>query len=393
MKPIVGCAALALLFCTSVTADQLPLGVSPSHRLFIQEYWKDGRAYYGIINLADKEVTVSVSTPDGTRAGPWKIAARESKSFPLPAIKNVQGYMRVEKDGNGIGLLEVPVDSNVPKEKGELTCVGYNGNGGRDPKLWMVQKQDRYQAGDAVEVTFVIQATDGLLEFARADDDRLPAGQVFLSPIDVTSETLHVKKTDEKFVVTLVNPKKIVAWHRVTVRFRAPEVRTLKSGVIMGTWWNDAAKGGFGSGHVLARSVVLAPKEAAQGKPLEKDWQAVETANLQGAWDCYRPKTANGVLLLVHGNRVFVMRYEDDERLELVKLATDPRQAGADTFVLQQQEGKRYLVLKSGGRLEYRLENGVLTIVQPAARADIWGSQEMITGQFTRGRRRRCRQS
>jgi hypothetical protein len=63
-------------------------------------------------------------------------------------------------------------------------------------------------------------------------------------------------------------------------------------------------------------------------------------------------------LLLVHGNRLVIVPYADDER---------------------------FLVLGSGGRLEYRLAGGVLTIVRPAARLDIWGVRT-ISGDYKRGR-------
>jgi hypothetical protein len=375
MQRSLWCAVLLTAFCVPTASALIALGVRAGP-LFIQEFWRDGKAYYEITNLTDKEVTVSVTAPDGTRAGPLKIAASKSKALPAPRGKNpaATGYMRFTVNGTSVGALRPPENRNLPKEKGRLTCGGYNGNGGQNPDLWMVQSQSRYHGGDVIEMTFLVKATSGGFTLTRTDDDRLPRGQVFLPAIDVTSETLAVEKDNEKYVVSLRNPKKALPWHRVTARFRAPAVKGLKSGVIMGSWQHKAGGGG-----ALARSVVLVPKAAAGEKAESRDLD-----NLQGAWDWYKPRAGNGVLLLIHGNRIFAMPYEDGERIDTAMLAAR-RQIGAETFTLETQGGKRYLALGKGGRLEYRLERGILHIVDRADRQDIWGLAS-IRGDYKRGR-------
>jgi hypothetical protein len=377
MRRYLWCAVFFFALCLPASA-LIALGISTSSPLFIQEFWREGKAHYEITNLTDKEVTVFATAPGGTRAGPWKIGARKSKAFPAPKAKNpaATGYMSFTLDGRGIGAIQPPVDRNVPKEKGRSTCVGYNGNGGRNPNLWMVQEQSRYHGGDMITMTFLVKATSGGFTLARTDDDRLPRGQLFLPPIDVTSETLAVEKDPQKYVVRLGNPKMELEWHRVTARFQAPEVRGLKSAVIMGNWASDP---GVGGGGVLARSVVLVPKDAAGEKP-----KSMNLASLQGAWDSYRPKAGNGLLLLIHGNRIFAMPYEDDERIEPVML-TARQQIGSDTFTLEQQGDKHFLALRNGGRLEFKLEQGTLSILNTAVRRDIWGLSS-IRGDYKRGR-------
>jgi hypothetical protein len=359
---------LFLVLVGQARADLTALGVSPSEPIYVQEFWSSGKPYYRILNFAEKEVAIGLTAPDGTRTGPWKIPAHDHRAIPAPIAKpGVTGYVLLQRDETRVGALPPPVDRNVPEEKGELTCMGYNGNGGQYPNVWMLQKQSTFQAGDVIEMTFLLKATDGGLRLTRTDDDRLPHGQFFLEPIDVASETLTVKKEDKQFAIDCSAPRKNADWHRVTVRFQAPRVRAMKAGVVMGHYYSAS-----GSGGALARSVVLLHR--ADGKPApKKDAAAWAEANkLQGTWDHYDPKTTRGNLLLIHGNRIFTMPYEDDERVETLHLSVAGRQGG-DSFTLETKDGKWFIVLKTGGRLEYTLEKRILRIVRPAERKDVWG--------------------
>src|SRR5262245_61778290 len=106
----------------------------------------------------------------------------------------------------------------------------------------------------------------------------------------------------------------------------------------------------------------------------ENKQEEIDLERMQGAWDAYRPD-GKGVALLVHGNRIFAMRYEDDERIEPQFLLQDPlRRAGVDHFTLETKGKRRYIVLKNGGRLEYRLEERGLRILERQPGKDIWGS-------------------
>jgi hypothetical protein len=256
--------------------------------------------------------------------------------------------------------------------------MGHNGNGGQGPDLWMVQQQGRYHGGELIELIFLVKTADAVLQISRAHDDRLPYGQRFLAPIEVACPTLRIEKQADKFEVVLSAPKKKVAWHRVVARFRAPQVRTMKAGIVVGSYRSQS-----GSSRVLGRCVVLVPKPEDKKAPVKMGPETVELMKLQGAWDCYVPKTTKGNVLLVHGNRIFIMPYEDDERLEPLSLVV-ARRLGADTFTLEKKDGKRYIVLGTGGRLEYTLENRALRIVQPARRKDIWGL-ESIRGEYRSG--------
>src|SRR5262245_8789259 len=159
MRLFLACVAL-LIGAFAAKADLVVLGIrSSSEKLFLQECWHEGKPYYSIANLADEEITISVTAPDGTEAGPWKIGARESKNCPVPIVKNpgAEDFMTVYKDGREIGILRPPSNENLPKEKGYATSKNYDAGGDPSP-LWAVQKQSTYQAGEVVEVTFVVKA-------------------------------------------------------------------------------------------------------------------------------------------------------------------------------------------------------------------------------------------
>ena len=377
MRAFVG-IVLSLVLVGQTRADLTALGVSASEPIYVQEFWSGGKASYRILNLAEQEVAIGIVAADGTRTGPWKIPARDHKAIPAPVVKpGAMGYVVFERDGRAVGALEPAVDLNVPKEKGEATCMGYNGNGGRNPNVWMVQQQSTYQGGDVIEMTFLVKPSDGGIRLSRNyDEDRLPHGQFALTPLAVTCETLTVKKGENQFTVDCTTPKKNADWHRVTARFQTPRVRAIKSGVIVGDYYSES-----GSAGGLARSVILLPR--AGGKAPKKD--EAETDKLQGLWGQYDTKTTRGNLLLIHGNRMFSMPYEDDERIETLHLNVSGGQGG-DRFTLETKDGKRFIVLKTGGRLEYTLENRTLRIVRPAERRDLWGFQS-ICGEYRSAKR------
>src|SRR5262245_7566609 len=219
-------SVLLLVLVVQARADLTPLGVSSSEPIYVQEFWDAGKAYYRIMNFAEKEVVIGLVAPDGTVTGPWKIPAREHKALPAPVAKpGAEGYVLVQRDGNTVGTLLPPIDLNVPKEKGVATCTGYNGNGGQNPNIWMLQAQSTYRGGDVIEVTFLVKATGGGIRLNRTDDDRLLHGQLFLAPIDVSSETLTIKKENDRLTIDCAAPKKKADWHRVTAGFQAPRVR------------------------------------------------------------------------------------------------------------------------------------------------------------------------
>jgi hypothetical protein len=369
MRRLPRCLAVLLLlpFFGHAQADLIGLGIS-GDRIYVQEYWSEGKPYYRIINFAEGEIAIGLVAPGGKKTGPWKIPARGHQSIPAPLGKpGGQGYVVFELNGREVGALPPAVDVNVPNEKGEATCMGYGGNGGQNANFWMVQAKSSYYGGDVIEVAFLIRAGEGGLQIYRKDDDRLPRGQMFLTPIDVTCETLNVQKDEDKFIVSLAAPKKDAAWHRVTARFQAPVVRTMKAGVVMGHY----LRAGGGSG-ALARCIVLQPKANDKDAPVKPSEEAVETSKLQGVWDCYQPKTTKGMLLLVCGNRIFAMPYEDDERLAN---SYNP----GEVFTLEKKDGKRFIVLRTGGRLEYTWENNTLRILQPAEnRRDYLGFKSIV---------------
>jgi RNA polymerase sigma factor (sigma-70 family) len=282
-KILPACVAV-LIGALAANAGQIVLGLRAIDKLFLQECWHEGEPFYSIANLADEEITIAVKAPDGTRAGPWKIGARESRSCPVPIVKN-PGERDFMKDGREIGLLRPPANEKLPKEKGYATNKNYNAGGDPSP-LWAVQKKSTYQGGDVVEITFVVKAPNPKrkereynvtgFSLSRVDPKnfRPDFGQVILPAVEVTSETLTIEKDKEKFSVKVEDPKKEAEWHRVTARFAAPKMRTLKAGVVAGTWRGDG-----GGDRWLLRAIVLVPKAVKERKFVEPTPAMLEEAS------------------------------------------------------------------------------------------------------------------
>jgi RNA polymerase sigma factor (sigma-70 family) len=133
---------------------------------------------------------------------------------------------------------------------------------------------------------------------------------------------------------------------------------------------------------------LQAPARPREGPETDENKrEEMDLERLQGAWDSHQPD-GKGVALLVHGNRIFAMRYEDDERIEPQFLLQDPlRPAGADQFALETRGKRRYIVLKNGGRLEYQLEERGLRILERQPGKNIWESAS-ICGDYTQAARK-----
>jgi hypothetical protein len=237
-------------------SELIAIGLSWNDKLFVQEYWRLGLPYYGITNLRDKEVVVSVTGGGGQMGGPWKVKAGASKGFRVQAAKKQGELARIRFADRSLGLTELPVEEPPAGAGGFATCVGLNGSGGHDPGLWMVQQHLRYSSGGVIEVTFLVKSRPGTLTLYKIPNGTLPGGLSFIPIKEAASETLPVRADGKGFVIDTGNPKKAAEWHRVTARFQAPETQRLTLGVIDG--WMAFSGGG---GHGLARAVVVAPKD------------------------------------------------------------------------------------------------------------------------------------
>jgi hypothetical protein len=246
---------LAVSLGASVSADQIPLGLSWDQKVFVQEYWRLGSPYYAVSNRTDKVATLTLIGNKGQIGGPWRVKSGATKGFQVPTADNLNELVRVMNGDRSLGLIDLPTKLTPPAEDGFATCVGLNGSGGRDQNLWMVQKQWQYVAGGVIEVTFLIKSRPGTLSLTGPAGDTRPGGLAGAQVKKATSETLPVQEKGKGFVIDTGKPKKPADWHRVTVQLQAPEVKTLTLVLING-WMADSG----GGGHVLARGVLVAPK-------------------------------------------------------------------------------------------------------------------------------------
>lgn len=230
------------------------VGLVFDRQVFLQEYWRFGIAYVQVTNRTPQDAAVTVTAPDGTPTGPWKVKAGVSKSFRTPEPKKVGENWRVAKDGTSMGLFDSPQDKNLPKEEGFASCVNLNG-WGRNPDLWMVQKASRYDSGSVIEVSFHIKSQSGVLTLSKTPSG-LPANLSLAPVIDAASDTLTVREDENGISLDLSAPKKEADWHRVTARFRAPKTKALTVAIIDGTI------GEAGRPRRLTRGVVIGPQKA-----------------------------------------------------------------------------------------------------------------------------------
>src|SRR5262249_58521624 len=116
----------AIIFVAGTVAHGLiaapSIGLVFDRQVFVQEYWRFGVAYVQVTNRTAQETAVTLTTTDGAQA-PWKLKAGVSKSFKTPAPKKANENWRVSKDGNSMGVVSAPVDTNIPKEEGFASCV------------------------------------------------------------------------------------------------------------------------------------------------------------------------------------------------------------------------------------------------------------------------------
>ena len=119
--------------------------------------------------------------------------------------------------------------------------------------------------------------------------------------------------------------------------------------------------------------------EAQKLSPLERD-----LADLQGAWHSYVDNLRAGKLVLIHGNRFFILHYADDKPINLSPFR------GACDFgcAIEQRKDGRYLVLlkkegdSKGYSFKYTLEKDKLSL-SGAAALDIIG---IVPGEYKRTR-------
>src|SRR5262249_39432564 len=115
------------------------VGLDWRHRVFVQEYWKDGRPQYLIANDRDEPIALTVHRWErravGPKlAGPWAVAAHATARVEAGDVKDGELVAFVLADQTLLGLLRPPAAR--PPHEGEatkgtiLTTYGLNGSGG-----------------------------------------------------------------------------------------------------------------------------------------------------------------------------------------------------------------------------------------------------------------------
>jgi hypothetical protein len=245
-----------VLAAGAARGELIAIGLSWNEKVFVQEYWRLGWPYFGITNVSDKAVAVTMIDREGKGEGPWRVKAGASKGFRVNPAKQTGEMVRLRNADRGLGTTELPKDEPPAAANGFASCVGLNGSGGHDAGLWMVQRHLRYPSGTVIEVTFLVKSRPGVLSLFKTPNGTPPGGLAFASAKEVTCDTLPVRADAKAFYVDTTNPKKAAEWHRITARFQAPDVKRLTLALIDG--WMAGSGGG---GHGLARGVVVAPQE------------------------------------------------------------------------------------------------------------------------------------
>jgi hypothetical protein len=249
MKRLV--AFLVVLFFTSpLLADQIPLGLRWD-KVFVQEYWKDGKPYYAIANIGDRNAIVW--TTDG--AGKWKVKAGQIARVAVQPGQN-GALFRFMIDQQNLGLLQQPVTPKQPVKDGYATYLGLNGSGGGYQDLYCVQKEFSFPSGGIIEIDLIVPSKRGTITFWKQKRNDYPLPQALI--IEAKCATLPVTDTGGTIVIDANKPLKDEPTHTVLLKFRAPMVQRKTMVIIDGN-----ATLTQGGAHGITRGVVVDRGQAA----------------------------------------------------------------------------------------------------------------------------------
>jgi hypothetical protein len=239
-----------VVFSFPASADVIGVGLDWREKVFVQEFWKEGKAHYAVFNDSPAAVSLSVHPRKGgaALAGPWKL---EPKGFLEVEAAALVGKGLIEfklEGGKSLGLLDAPTEppAAVAKEKNPVANVGLNGSGGRQANLWTEQDAVSFAAGGKVELRLLLPTGAGTLMYDAA---KLPG-------MELSSETLDIQRDGDKIKIDLAKPKTAKERHTLVLRFPASTEEKPQPRLVVVDGWLSTPGGG---GHGVTRGVIVVP--------------------------------------------------------------------------------------------------------------------------------------
>ncbi len=275
MRKYVLTLALVLALPSFTHASSIGVGLDWRQKVFVQEYWQDGKAHYAIYNGRPEAIKVAVSDVhytnvagaeslrevEGKELGKWEVGGKSVVFVDAPMTAAGDGLRNLVfriVDGPRLGLLSSPVaPAELPKDK-IVSGDGLNGSGGRQPKVCYEQDSLTFKSEGIIEVQLKLPADTGTVTFKKGKStDNIPVEAVIS---EAESATLPIQTDKEKIVVDTSKPLKAAEIHTVTLRFRAPKVDAATMVVIDG-WVSlpSTVPGLPGGGFHVIRGVVVQP--------------------------------------------------------------------------------------------------------------------------------------
>lgn len=237
-----------VVFSLSARADVIGVGLDWREKVFVQEFWREGKAHYAVFNDGPAAVSLGVFPRKGgaALAGPWKL---EPKGFLEVEVSGLVGKGLVEfkvEGGKSLGLLDSPTEGPAAgKEKKPVANVGLNGSGGRQANLWTEQDTVSFAAGGKVELRLSLPAGAGVLMYDAA---KLPG-------LELSSETLDIQRDGDKIKIDLAKPKTPKDRHTLVLRFPTTEDKPQPALIVVDGWLSTPG----GGGHGVTRGVIVVP--------------------------------------------------------------------------------------------------------------------------------------
>jgi hypothetical protein len=253
MKGLASSVILAgMILVVPAEGSVIGVGLDWRKNVFVQEYWQDGVPHYVLANLGSTaiQITVHERTSGVQLAGPWEIKPR---SVTFVDARPLQGKDLVAfklADGTNLGLLGSPVPPATPIKDAIATYDGLNGSGGRHNIPWFEQTSLTFRSGEVFEVKLMMQSPGGVVKFSRKGGNEVAISQLPL--VEAVCPSLAVKVSGDQIQIDANRPLQPQKIHPITLRFRAPEVKSPT--LFMITGWR-ATSGG--SGHGVTRGIVV----------------------------------------------------------------------------------------------------------------------------------------
>lgn len=242
---------VALALQDRAFATSIGVGLDWRPKVFVQEYWNDGKVSYAIANHTDTDQVLTVSAwRDRKRlAGPWAVKAHAVIHVDASAligllVPNDLLSFALES-GVSLGWMQSPKQPEGAPRTMIVTGYGLNGSGGGERDLWVEQDAVSFRPGSVVELRVRIPGSKGQLIIKQGD----------LLDLEVSCKTLTVNRENDQLVLDIAKPISAQDAHLVVLRFKAPNVEQTTM-LPFSPWLSERGNRG---GRGISRGVVIEP--------------------------------------------------------------------------------------------------------------------------------------